>query len=55
MSLTGTNQGREFQVKITSSSATQVTEAGLQLDDQRYIALRNINLGAFLETLEKQV
>jgi len=55
MSLTGTNQGREFQVKITNSSATQVTEAGLQLDDQRYIALRNINLGAFLETLEKQV
>jgi len=45
----------QFQVKITSSSATQVTEAGLQLDDQRYIALRNINLGAFLETLEKQV
>jgi hypothetical protein len=55
MSLTGTNQGREFQVKITNSSATQITEAGLELDDQRYIALRNVNLGAFIETLEKQV
>ena len=55
MSLTGTSQGREFQVKITNSTATQITEAGLELDDQRYIALRNVNLGAFIETLEKQV
>lgn len=55
MSLLGNNQGREFQVRIVNSSDNQITEAGLTLGDQRYIALRNVNLGAFVETMESQL
>ena len=54
LSLLGNDVGREFQVRVTSCPETQLTEAGLTNNEQRYIAMRYVTMGAYLETMDSQ-
>jgi hypothetical protein len=54
LSLLGNEAGREFQVRVTSCDETQLINAGLTNNEQRYIAMRYVNLGAFIDTMETQ-
>lgn len=54
LSLLGNEVGREFQVRVTSCTSDQLTEAGLTTAEQRYIAMRYVNMGAFLDTMDSQ-
>jgi len=54
LSLLGNDTGREFQVRVTSCTSEQLAEAGLTEAEQRYIAMRYVNMGAYLETMDSQ-
>lgn len=54
LSLLGNDVGREFQVRVTSCPEQQLIDAGLTNNEQRYIAFRYANMGAYLETMDSQ-
>ena len=55
MSLLGSAEGREFQVCIQNTPDDVLTAKGIPSIDQRFISVRNINLGGYVDTLEAQV
>lgn len=55
MSVLGAAQGREFQILITNTPSERLTNLGISLIDQRFLSIRNINLGGFIDTLEAQI
>lgn len=54
MSALGLAQGREFQICIQSTPDEKLSNTDLSLYDQRFLSVRNLTLGAYIDTIETQ-